>query len=223
MKWGKRQMKAVIFDMDGLLIDSEIISYKLYQDFLRPYGYEFSVDFYAQNYSGKTAVANMNAIIEKYNLPIDAKEGMAQIAVVEKKYIKEGIDLKFGAKELLKYLKDNNYKIALASSSIKERALTILKSHNIQDYFDEMVFGVEIKRSKPYPDIFLKACQKLNEDPKDCLVLEDSEAGIQAAYSGHVPVICIPDMKKPTEKYSNMTECNLKSLLDVIDYLEKNK
>jgi HAD superfamily hydrolase (TIGR01509 family) len=215
-------MKAIIFDLDGLLINSEIISYRLYQDLLEPYGYGFSIDDYAQNYSGKTAVGNMNSITERFHLPIDTQKGLEEIFLMEKKYLEKGVDLKTGVKELLKYLQTNHYKIVLASSSTKERALNILQFHHIENYFDDMVFGYEVKSGKPHPDIFLKACEKVQEKPENCLVLEDSEAGIQAAYSAHIPVICIPDMKKPNQKYVNMTTCIFDSLLDVIDYVRKN-
>ena len=83
-----------------------------------------------------------------------------------------------------------------------------------------MVFGNEIKRGKPFPDIFLKACEKLEVNVDQALVLEDSEAGIQAAYDAHILVICIPDMKYPQEKYINKTTKIYQSLKDVIDYLE---
>lgn len=214
-------IKAVIFDLDGLLIDSEIISYKLYQELLKPYGYEFSINDYAENYSGKPAVVNMNAIIKRFNLSLNIETGLNKVELMEKEFLADGVNLKAGAKELLEYLKTNQYKIAMASSSLKERALDILDKHHIQDYFDMFVFGYEVEKGKPNPDIFLKACEKLGESPEDCLVLEDSEAGIQAAYSANVPVICIPDMKKPNQTYEEMLVLSLDSLYDVISYLEK--
>ena len=138
---------------------------------------------------------------------------------IENRFIAQGVDLKYGAKELLSYLKDNNFKIAIASSSTRDRALTILKQHNIVEYFDDFVFGNEVEKGKPNPDIFLKACDKLSEKPEKCLVLEDSEAGIQSAYSANIPVICIPDMKVPNDSYLNMTKEVLSSLEEVISYL----
>lgn len=84
-----------------------------------------------------------------------------------------------------------------------------------------MVFGTDIQRGKPFPDIFLKACEKLNIKPNEALVLEDSEAGIQAAYNAHIPVICIPDLKYPQEKYVKQTIKIYNTLLDVIPFIEK--
>jgi len=214
--------KAIIFDLDGLLIDSEVISYKLYQDLIRPYGYSFSIEDYANNYSGKTALGNMQAIIQRFQLSITVNQGLEFIAKHEKKYFEKGVALKTGVKELLEYLKKNHYKIVLASSSIKERAMMVLKQHQIELYFDEMVFGTEVKNGKPHPDIFIKACQKAHVNAQEALVLEDSEAGIKAAYLADIPVICIPDMRAPLESFQKMTIRIFPNLLDVITYLNEN-
>ena len=179
-------IKAVIFDLDGLLIDSEIVSYKIYKEILNQFGHSFSIEEYAQNFSGKTEVKNVTNLIDTYNLPWTVEVGLDNVLKVEDKFINEGIDLKTGVKKLLTYLKDNNLKIAIASSSTRDRALTILRQHNIVEYFDEFVFGNEVEKGKPNPDIFLKACDKISVNPEECLVLEDSESGIQAAYSANI-------------------------------------
>lgn len=93
--------------------------------------------------------------------------------------------------------------------------------HGIASYFDAIAFGSEIARGKPLPDIFCKACVKLHAAPEDCLVLEDSEAGIQSAFSAHIPVICIPDMRQPGTAFQDMAQAVLPILTDVIDYLER--
>lgn len=141
---------------------------------------------------------------------------------MEHRYNIQDVELKPGARELLLYLKQNHYKIAIASSSTEKRAINILKQHNIIDSFDEFVFGNDVEKGKPNPEIILKACDKISEKPEECLVLEDSGAGIQAAFSANIPVICIPDMKVPNQHYLNMTKAILNSLDEVISYLEIN-
>ena len=213
------QIRAVIFDLDGLLIDSEIISYRLYQELLRPYGHNLTLEDYASGYSGKTAPENMRKAVETYGLPFRVEEGLEKIFAMEREYLERGVALKPGADKLLTYLRQKQYKILLATSSTKDRALTILMKNGIEQFFDHMVFGYEVERGKPWPDIFLKAAEKAHAAPADCLVLEDSEAGIQAAHAAGIDVLCVPDMKMPAESYQQMTAAMLKSLDDVKGWL----
>lgn len=213
---------TIIFDLDGLLIDTEIVSYKIYKKILENYGHEFSIQEYSKNFSGKTEKINVQFLIDYYHLPLNFNECMNTVIKIENEYIRKGVNLKKGAKELLNYLKANNYKMAIASSSTKERALNILDSHNITNYFDDFVFAHDVSKGKPNPDIFLKACDKLKSKPNECIVLEDSEAGIEASFDANIPVICIPDMKTPNTAYLNKTLCVLDSLFDVMQYLKDN-
>lgn len=214
-------IKAIIFDFDGLLADTEIVSYKIYKELLQQFGYTYTEEEYAQKFSGKTEVKNVENLIETYHLPWTLENGLKNVLEVETRLLSQGVDLKHGVKELLHFLKENEYKIGLATSSTKDRALNILRQHGIIDYFNIFVFGNEVEKGKPNPDIFLKACEKLNENPKDCLVLEDSEAGIEASYSANIPVICIPDMKKLAMQYLDKTAAVYETLDKVIDFLQK--
>ena len=213
---------TIIFDLDGLLIDSERITCRLYQHMLSQYGCSLSLSEYAEYYSGKTAVENMTDLVNAFRIPLTVREGLNRMGEVEQRYLEGGIPLKKGAGELLFYLKENKYKTVLASSSTEDRAIKILGYHHLTDIFDAMVFGAEVKRGKPEPDVFLKACEKIKEPAENCLVLEDSEAGIQAAFAAGIPVICIPDVKKPAVKYLRLTAAVLDSLAEVKGYLEKD-
>ena len=216
-------IKAVIFDMDGLLIDSEKSFLEIYQEMIDSKGnkVKFELSDYVENYCGKTAVANITHLIEQFELDLTVTEGVDTLHTLEHEYVKKGIALKEGAVELLNYLKEHNYLIALGTSSVKTRAETILKNNQVFDYFDAVSYGVEVKNSKPAPDIFLNAAKKMNLEPEYCLVLEDSEAGIQAGYNAHMPTICIPDLKTPSKAILELTTACLPTLADVITYLEK--
>lgn len=109
--------KAVIFDLDGLLIDSEIISYKMYADLLQKHNLRFTLDTYARQYSGKNEVTNMQNLIFTYHLPITLEQGLSYVSALEKEYFAKGVLLKPGARELLRFLKHSKVKILLASSS----------------------------------------------------------------------------------------------------------
>ena len=247
-------IKTVIFDLDGLLVNSELMTYefnkrngefKMYRmppekihtfnpdvknTFIKILSkniekeIEFSLKTYTDVYCGRTAVRNLTELIENYDLPFDVEKGLELTHEAEKEYLStKGVPLKKGAKELLDFLKNKDYGIYLASSSGKERAHTILSGNGIDGYFDGGVFGDEIEHSKPAPDAFLKAKEKAGARAEECLVLEDSDAGIHAAYAAGIPVICIPDLKQPSEESRKMARLVLPSLLDVKEMLEKKE
>lgn len=217
-------VKTVIFDLDGLLVDSEMMTYEFYKDVVSKQGLDFSLKEYTDTYCGRTAVRNLTELIDNYNLPFDVEEGLVLTHQAEQNYLKaKGVPLKPGAKQLLDFLKTNGYGIYLASSSGKERAELILKTNGIDGYFDGGVFGDEIAHSKPAPDIFLKAKEKSQTPAEQCLILEDSDAGIHAAYAADIRVICIPDLKAPSDESKNMAFRVLPSLYDVKTLLENKK
>lgn len=214
-------MKAVIFDFDGLMVDSEVISFKCFRDFLKQYDIPFPKETYVKSYPGKSTKVTLKIFKETYDLDCDLEQAMQQIRDLETKYMQEdGVELKEGLRDLLSCLKESGYRTAIATSSVKDRAMNIIDHYGLRDFFDDFVFGSEVKRGKPYPDIFLKACEKLNIKPKEAIVLEDSEAGIQAASDAHIPVICIPDMKYPAQTYADKAEAVFKSLNDMIDFIK---
>ena len=217
-------IKNIIFDLDGLLVNSELMTYEFYKKILNTRGHSFTLKEYTDIYCGRTAVKNLSELINKYKLPFSVDEGLVMTHENEEEYMREkGVPLKKGAKNLLDYLKKNGYRIYLASSSGKERADKILQTNGIDGYFDDCVFGDEIEHSKPAPDIFLKARDKAAANSEDCLVLEDSDAGIHASFAADIPVICVPDLKQPSEESRKMAALILPSLDEVTEFLKKDR
>ena len=216
-------MDAVIFDLDGLLADTEIISLKVYQELLKDFGIPFTEETYSREYSGHREEENVQRFLDTYDLPWNFDQTLEKVYELEARILAKGVNLKKGAKNLLAFLQREGIPIALATSSVESRARMILDSNGILSLFDHLVFAKDVKRSKPYPDIFLKACRDLNVLPENCLVLEDSEAGIEAAYRGGIPIICIPDLKIPAQSFLNKTEQVFQDLDAVRDYLECKK
>lgn len=216
-------MEAVIFDLDGLLADTEIISLKVYQELLEDFGIHFTEETYSREYSGHREEENVQRFLATYDLPWNFDQTLEKVYELEAQILAKGVNLKKGAKNLLAFLQREGIPIALATSSVESRARMILDSNGILSLFDHLVFAKDVKQSKPYPDIFLKACSDLNVLPENCLVLEDSEAGIEAAYRAGIPVICIPDLKMPAQSFLNKTEQVFQDLDAVRDYLESKK
>ena len=216
-------MDAVIFDLDGLLADTEIISLKVYQELLKDFGIPFTEETYSREYSGHREEENVQRFLDTYDLPWNFDQTLEKVYELEARILAKGVNLKKGAKNLLAFLQREGIPIALTTSSVESRARMILDSNGILSLFDHLVFAKDVKRSKPYPDIFLKACSDLNVLPENCLVLEDSEAGIEAAYRAGIPVVCIPDLKMPAQSFLNKTEQVFHDLDAVRDYLESKK
>ena len=127
---------------------------------------------------------------------------------------------KTGVKELLQYLKASCVKVALASSTRSAVVRQELTDAGLIEYFEVVIGGDMVSRSKPQPDIFLKACEKLGVEPEEAFAIEDSYNGIRAAAAGNLRPLMVPDMMPPTEEMEELAEVILDTLLDVKDYLE---
>lgn len=215
-------IKAVIFDMDGLMIDSERVTFEGYQHVLAKENLTMSEEKY-KTLLGKTVKAVHELFKEDYGPQYDVDQIIKDVhAYIAQRFETEGVPLKPGLVELLKYLKENNYKTIIATSSHRNRVDLIVKQAQIDQYFDDSICGDEVTKGKPNPEVFLKACQKLQVSPQDALVLEDSESGINAAYNADIKVIGIPDMKYPEEKFVKMTYKIMDNLFQVKEFLEEN-
>lgn len=215
-------IKAIIFDMDGLMIDSERVTFNGYKKVMNEINYSISEDFY-KSLLGKTIKTGCQMFKNEYGEDFPFEQVLEDVhKYMADLFDTEGVPLKKGLVELLEYLKENQYKTIVATSSNRDRVNHILKIADIENYFDDSICGNEVVNGKPNPEIFLKACQKLGVLPENAIVLEDSEAGIQAAFAANIPVICIPDMKYPEPYFEKMTTDIYNSLDQVIDFLKAN-
>ena len=212
--------KAVIFDMDGLMIDSERVTYNEYVKKLAQLGHhDFTEELY-RNCLGKNKQGICQVFIDHYGQDFPMTEVWDDVHVWIDESLRQYVPKKKGLVELLEYLKANNYKKIVATSSGRARVDEILKNADLTKYFDDTICGDEVIHGKPHPEIFLTACQKIDVKPEEALVLEDSEAGILAAYDGHIDVICVPDMKYPEQQFVEKVTKIVDSLDEVIDYLK---
>ncbi len=213
-------IKAIIFDMDGLMIDSERVTFECYQEILKGMNLTMDEEFY-KTLLGKPLKGIYQRFYDVYGNDFPIEDVIKDVhALMAKRFETEGVPIKTGLKSLLEYLKENNYKTIVATSSNRDRVDTILSQAQITDYFDDSICGDEVTKGKPNPEVFLKSCQKLGVNVDEAIVLEDSEAGIQASYDAGIKVICIPDMKYPEKQYEEETFKILKDLNGVTEYLK---
>ena len=213
-------IKAIIFDMDGLMIDSERVTFECYQERLKDMNLTMDEEFY-KTLLGKPIKGIYQRFYDVYGNDFPIQNVIQDVhQLMAERFETEGVPVKKGLIELLHYLKDNNYKTIVATSSNRDRVDKILSQAKITEFFDDSICGDEVTKGKPNPEVFLKSCQKLGVNVDEAIVLEDSEAGIQASYDANIKVICIPDMKYPEKQYEEKTFKILKDLTEVTVYLK---
>jgi HAD superfamily hydrolase (TIGR01509 family) len=215
-------IEAVVFDMDGIIFDTESLSAQAWkyagleigrdvaemhpqamgmnadrikQLFQDTYGDEFPYDVFRQNIIDYT-----DNYIAKHGLPV-----------------------KPGLYELLDYLKQNGYKIAAASSTRRDCVMEYFNRAKITEYFDEIICGDMLEKSKPDPDIYLKAAGALKIEPRNCMALEDSPNGLNSAYRAGMKTVMVPDLIRPTPELQKLLFACVPSLNEVIPLLEQYK
>lgn len=229
--------ELVIFDMDGLMFDTGQISYRAYLESAKQFDFTVnqSVYYYLTGRRDPEIREGMRQLYGK-NAPIS--EWRDNVILNREKILSDEkrVYKKKGLLELLEFLKMNHYKIALASSTSREKIEYYFKIEGMPDVFDIIIAGDEVHNGKPNPEIFLKACEKANILPEHALVLEDSLVGIEAALQGNITPFLIPDdisnlptykgkhpLLKNPEEFLNTQPKNVeifKDLLEVIDYLK---
>ncbi len=213
--------KAFIFDMDGLLFDTELLTQEALRAISRKYGEREDVDEFYPTTCG-TTLATAKILYKNFfgsDYPFtERREEMRQW--IREQIYEYGIPVKRGAEELLKFLKEKGYKIALATSTTRASAEGHLKKAGFVHYFDATVCGDEIEKAKPNPEIFLKAAKKLGVKPENCFVGEDSYLGVEAGAAAGMRVFMIPDMNPPREREQRLAYKICDSLLQVKQHLK---
>ena len=216
-----RPFDAVIFDMDGVIFDSEVKVIECWKDVAKKYGIP-QIEEACRECLGMNRQATKERMLKRYgaDFPYDEyKQEMSDL--FHERYSDGRLPLKPGVKELLAFLKERNIKIALASSTRYQVVSSLLRDAGILDYFQELVCGDMVERSKPAPDIFLKACECLQVEPERAYAIEDSYNGIRSAYQGKLHPIMVPDLAEPTEEMRTMAEQILPTLLEVQEYFRQ--
>lgn len=172
-------IKGFIFDMDGVIIDSEPLHFELNRRIMRDFGLELPDEVFIP-YVGITNEQMWSELIERYRLNTTIVELQEKEALLKREVFQDLEPIK-GIPELLANLKKDGIAIGLASSSSREFIEMVLEKLQIRGYFQAVVSGRELTRSKPDPEIFLRTAELLNVKPVDCLVLEDSRHGVEAA------------------------------------------
>ncbi|MCI6859086.1 MAG: HAD family phosphatase [Eubacterium sp.] len=214
--------KGVIFDMDGLLFDTERLYRESWKNTAIAFG-RVPDPMFPQAVCG-TSGEMMLELIRQYYPGVDAIEFKAACVDPIEHYLKTSTPEKPGIHEMISYLKENGVKIAIASSSNKNTIIQNLKNTKLINYFDIVVSGEDVHFGKPNPEIFLLAAEKMGLDPKECYVFEDGFNGIRAGAAAGCATVMIPDLNPPTKEIEELCGGRIfDSLLIALDAMKEGR
>ena len=204
----KQQIKGILFDMDGLILDTEKLYCRFWQEAARILGYPMTME-------QALGMRSLNRHAGEAKLKSYFGEGISYTEVREKRIElmdafveKEGVTTKPGIWELLAFL--------------QEKQIKYLSSVHLENEFDAIVSGYMVEHGKPEPDIYVYAARQLGLEPENCIVLEDSPAGILAAYRAGCMPVMIPDLDEPDEETRKLLFAQAESLVQFREVLEKS-
>lgn len=214
-------IKAVVFDMDGLLLDTEKLLVKFWVQAANEAGFPMTREnaLYMRSLHKSFAVPYLK---EQFGENFDYAKIRARRMELMSGYLSESpLELKKGAKELLGFLRESGITAAVCTATDSERAFEYLKKADIFGFFDNIFSATTVKTGKPAPDIYLYAAKQLGLEPRECAALEDSPNGVMSAASAGFVTIMVPDLTEPDEELSKIIFRSAKELSDVVDIIKE--
>ena len=214
-------IKAIVFDKDGVLFDTEMIIIECWKVIGKQKNIN-GIENVIKKCIGLNKTDTVVLLKKTFGDSVPFMNLMEEAANMSRAWtLKNGLPVKEGAYEALDFLKESEYRIALASSSSTATIKKHLKESNMEQYFEQVIGGDSILHSKPLPDIYLNICEKLKLLPEQCIAIEDSPNGIISAYRAGMKPIMVPDLIEPTPEIEGMLYRKFDSLLQVRDFLKK--
>lgn len=212
-------MKAVVFDMDGVLFDTESVCMKAW-DYAGELMGVGKAGYMVLKTLGMNADKAIEIIRDEFGDDFDAVKFKQTGREYSYHYFNTyGVPEKPGLYEILDYLKNKGYKIALASSTNSQSVHHHLKEKDIEKYFDAVICGDMVEKSKPEPDIYLKACAEISENPADCVAIEDSKNGLLSAHRAGMKVIMVPDLWQGEVETDSFLMAKCENLTEIMTVL----
>ena len=214
-------VKGVIFDMDGLMFDTERLWDTLWEPACKELGLPLPPDM-AKFQAGGRGLAgdNLRRHVAQY-IPGDPQKVLDKVWQLADERFAQGVPCKPGLKELLSYLEDLGMPRIVASSSPRTMVELNLQTTGTARYFHDIVCGNEVKLCKPAPDIFLEAARRIKVDIHDCMVLEDSHNGIRAGHASGAETVMVPDLLPVTDEMRSLYDDCCKDLFEVKAKMEQ--
>ena len=217
------KIKAFIFDMDGVIFDSERAVIDCWKVIAPQYGIT-DIETHCIAATGLNEQATRKIFKEQYgeDMPYDEMRAKRKALFIER-FDQGLVPVKPGTVELLSYLKDNGYKVALASSTSEGTVRRELGIAGLIEYFDVIIGGDKVTHSKPDPEIFLMAMEQLGVESGESVIIEDSYNGVRAADASGAYIVMVPDLLPPTDEMREKADIIKNSLNDVLDWIKENE
>ena len=214
-------MRAVVFDMDGVLFDTERLCRDSWMAVAEKNSLPGMEEVFAQCI-GRNANDSKSIVMNAYGEDFDYKAFREEASVWYWDYIeKNGLPVMPGAERLLRWLKERGWIIGLASSTRRPTVLRNLELSGFSDYFSAVITGDMVEHSKPLPDIYLIACRELGVQPEETYAIEDSPNGIRSAHAAGMKALMVPDMLKPNEEMRRLSCRIMENLDQVLEFFMK--
>jgi HAD superfamily hydrolase (TIGR01509 family) len=213
------KIETLIFDMDGLLVDTEHLAYAAMDAFLVKHKVERRQDIHDQML-GRRLPEAIAIVKEGYELPNPLEDLIADYALMRRDALIGNVVPMPGAKEIVQFGIDAGLRIGLASSGMRDQVLLSLAEAGLAGMFEIEVTGDDVTRGKPAPDLFLKAAEGMGVDPAGCVVFEDAPAGVAAAVNAGMRAVAVPNDHSRIMPFPIEPEVTLESLHDAIPWLQ---
>lgn len=215
------KIEAVVFDMDGVVLDTEKLYVRFWCEAANFYGYPMK-EHHALSIRSMARPLTIEKLKGYFGEDFDYHAVHEKRIELMDNFIQEnGVEAKPYADYLLSWLKENGYKTAIATATGIERTEKYLKQLDLYKYFDEIVCAAMVEKGKPYPDIYLKACEKLQVEPCNAIALEDSHNGIRAASSAGCVTVMVMDLDGPNKETMELIFRAVDNLKEVKEILEE--
>ena len=214
-------LDGVVFDVDGVLFDTERLTQKSWLSVSREMGRPQVGARYLE-FVGQNRADILAKMLEFFGPEFDREQFLLTCSQRSQNRMEwEGVPLKPGVREILDFLREKNIPTALATSTNRDRTLRRMEMTGLTPYFSAMITGDQVEHSKPDPEIYLLACKALGAAPARTLAVEDSRNGILSASAAGMPTVMIPDMIAPTPELEKLLFQRFDSLLELRDFLIK--
>ena len=212
------KLRAVLFDHDGTLVDSEPIHYQLWVQVLRRYGVTISEEVFNSVCAGMPTLANAVDLVKRYNLPVQAENLAEEKHTITKEFLAENAyPLMPGVQKAIQALIKQGLTLAIVTGANQHSVGATVRTYSFDRHFAYVISADDVQKSKPAPDCYLLALEKLGLRPEECLAIEDTEHGLRAASQAGIPCLVLPTELSMNHDFSLATVV-VKEMSQVVQY-----